>query len=856
MLRTIIALGVLVLSVLLGVSADEKPPRTDLYGDPLPEGAIVRFGTMRLRHANGASLAFAADSKRLLSAGTDKIIRFWDLETGKLLEEQRLPSQGEPGGIVAFSPDGALVAFQDPWVSDDLNLWDIDRKLISRTLEEKKFTAGDGWLEKVVFSPDSKTLVTARGNGDIRAWDVDTGQGRLVGRHKRDIQSLSFAADGTLVTSDMNKNIHFWDVRAVRERAHLTTADMFAGLTISPDGKKMAAFSFHNPEQDKGLRFLDSATGEVAKDWIAPDFKQIRSVRFMPDGKSVAIGIKDRLVIWDPVAGKAIHTLSGGKGGGYNLAFSHDGKKVAAFDNCQQRDPHGAMLYVWDLATGASHGANAIENGHRGEVNSVALSPDGRVVASLSDTDGSLRLWDAATARLLRSMPVEGTIVQNVVFSPDSKQVFAMTWPAIIAWDVATGSVLRRYTPGDDSNPPGQYLINMHLSPDGRTLVAASQISKAGTSELGFLAWEVATGKRLSAASFTSDDLALGYGRFKPDGRFFVDATGVVRETKTGTEWFRLPIQGKVWLGPVAVSRDGALVAIGVHELVTWPGGQRTKNEGVQVWELATALPVRRLETGPVGLAHVAFTPAGRHVITAGMDGLKLWDVASGKEIASHPAPGRYRGSYGSSFASSFALAADGHTVVTGQPDTTALLWDLSPPLAAAGLSQPLRTSAELDACWTELAGEDAGRAAVVISRLADEPQQALALLRERLDPIEAPSAEELRRLIAGLDDDSFARREACGKRLRELEELAEPALRKALENQPSLELRRRIEPLLGEFRIVRSPDSRRHLRAVRVLEAIGTPEARQVLENLAKGAPEARGTQSARDALERLARR
>jgi hypothetical protein len=84
---------------------------------------------------------------------------------------------------------------------------------------------------------------------------------------------------------------------------------------------------------------------------------------------------------------------------------------------------------------------------------------------------------------------------------------------------------------------------------------------------------------------------------------------------------------------------------------------------------------------------------------------------------------------------------------------------------------------------------------------------------------------------------------------------LADDAVREALRGHPSPEARRRLEALLAAPRPGRVPEVRRHLRAVRLLEMVGTPEARQVLKKLAEGVPEARVTREARAALERLAR-
>jgi hypothetical protein len=147
-------------------------------------------------------------------------------------------------------------------------------------------------------------------------------------------------------------------------------------------------------------------------------------------------------------------------------------------------------------------------------------------------------------------------------------------------------------------------------------------------------------------------------------------------------------------------------------------------------------------------------------------------------------------------------------------------------------------SAAELEACWTDLAGADAGRDLAVLSRLAGVPEQAAALLRDRLRPVAAPPPDELRRLLADLDSGQFARRETATKRLAEL-----------------AETRRRAEGLLARPRLVRTPEARRALRAVRLLACIGSPETRQTLEKLARGAPEARLTREAQAALRRLAR-
>jgi RNA polymerase sigma factor (sigma-70 family) len=137
-----------------------------------------------------------------------------------------------------------------------------------------------------------------------------------------------------------------------------------------------------------------------------------------------------------------------------------------------------------------------------------------------------------------------------------------------------------------------------------------------------------------------------------------------------------------------------------------------------------------------------------------------------------------------------------------------------------------------------------------LVQSLAGNPKVTLAVLRPHLRPVKGVRPGRLKKLIAQLDDDRFLVRQQAARELRELGELAHPALRQALSKGPSLEARKQIQQLL-EASQKSTPEQRQTLLAIEVLRQIKTPQARQLLQQLAGGAPGASLTQQARHALE-----
>lgn len=246
----------------------------------------------------------------------------------------------------------------------------------------------------------------------------------------------------------------------------------------------------------------------------------------------------------------------------------------------------------------------------------------------------------------------------------------------------------------------------------------------------------------------------------------------------------------------------------------------------------------------------IAFSPDCRKLITCDLSGtLFCWDV-EGRLLR------QWKGDY---FRTPYLFfTPDGKMLISGG-DRTALVWSMDEVLPSEKRRKTVLTAADLNALWTDLQAEDATRAYQAVWKLAAAPDQAIALLRERLRPAREPdrtNAERIVALVNALDSDAFQVREKASRELATFGKEVEPELRKALANNPSAESKRRIEELLRklpESLASPPPELLRQLRALAVLEYAANEGAREMLKLLSQGHAKARLTQEAMAALARL---
>jgi RNA polymerase sigma factor (sigma-70 family) len=837
--------------------AKQQGVRTDLLGDPLPPGALVRMGAVRWRLVHTATgIVFSRDGKMVAaSGGQDGFIHLWETSSGR--ELHRLDGGGFNVTGLDLSPDGKILAAtvvsfypeERRRVRGRVQLWDFATRKRTRDMEKPD------WQPTVVtFAPDGKTLAVGAQDGSIYIGDAFTGAERLSFKaHSGQVFSLVFSPDSrALASTDGDEAVRLLDPATGKELCKLQEQSnrfsFCSRLAFSRDGTLLAAVEHQaqrEPRSDQNTVVLwEVATGKVrrrlvGKRYAGPWHVNLLDVAFSQDDRTIASTQNDgRLMLWDAATDKPHLAIPALPHGAWHITFSPDSKTLVGccFDEA---------IRLWDVATGKEIGPGA--ESHHSAVTQLLFSLDGRTLITSCD-DASIRLWDAATGRQRLELKGHDFWVRAVALSPDGETLASSSLDdSVRLWDVGTGKLLHRL-PGHGGGGGSRALA---FAPDGKALASWGD-------DWELRVWEADTGKlllkcpprltgvtplpgrddeRMRDRELELRAFAYRFG-FTPDGKRLVIVsrkTIHVVDAATGNE--QLTIPGGVSPDPFAFSPDGRLVV--VHS------GQHLG----RVVELASGKEMVTLD-GFDPTQPVAFSPDGQSVaasLEVGMNNglVRFWELRTGQEILDVRCPNPVR---------SLAFSPEGKTLATGLGDTTVLVWDLSSPLAALGRPAGELRRRELEQLWDDLAGADARKAYAACRTLAGVHGQAVALVKERLQPIGEVDAKRIGQLITDLESDRFEARQKASQELERLGPQAEPMLRRVLKQSPSAELRRRVQALLAvPPAVIRSSEVLRQARAIQVLEWIGSTDARQVLQHLAQGAASARQTQEARAALDRL---
>jgi hypothetical protein len=300
---------------------------------------------------------------------------------------------------------------------------------------------------------------------------------------------------------------------------------------------------------------------------------------------------------------------------------------------------------------------------------------------------------------------------------------------------------------------------------------------------------------------------------------------------------------------------DKILPIMGGEEAALSPGGRllAVADRDLRVQDLAMGDDWPALENPGEGMLSAPTFSADGRFLAAEWSSLNevrsrilVWELASSQIRA------EFSGHRG--FVDPIAFSRDGRMLASGGRDTTVLLWDL----LGDKLEQDKPAAEDLHGLWRDLDG-NARTAHRALARLAKAPAEAVTLVREHLPPApgRSPEPREIARWIADLDSDRFQTRQQATRALRETGRIGECAMEEALKGTPSLEQKLRLEELLRRLhRTGVAAEMLRPVRALELLERIGTPEARRLVEELAAGNPASDLTRYAEEVRQPLAPR
>jgi WD40 repeat protein len=801
------------------------------------------------------------------------LIRLWNPATGQELRQLRAPEAKENEDQppfqpvdICFSPDGRtlLVLCNNQQNQANLRLFDAAS---GRLLPDLADLAGQGAKRRlqsplqqatsrssnvtglVLFSPDAQLLAAPTvpvADGDdaevrISLWKPSTGERvREVGKFGSGVGAMLFSPDGkTLAVQPLNEaTVHLLDVASGKELGEVTCENGIHELAYSPDSRLLVlgdavaqTVTVWDVAASKELHLLKGFRTGNSLVAPQPNNNDLASAHgpyltFSPDGKTLFGSAGALIRRWKVAEGEEIRIPNAGHEGiVLGMALSSDGTRLATvsgdntarlWDVAASKELHrfeAPPLTEEQLALGLGVGVEAAAE--------VALSPDGRALA-VGWGSGLIQLFDTGSGKQLRSLPGHALGVHSLAFTPNGKMLISAAVDArVLWWDVATGKLLRQVAGaavGSDNDmdlggPMGS--IGIALAPDGRTLAIAGAENEYFKLQL----WEMANGKM--RREFRVKSSALG-----------VMAPPLVERNLVSPEI----VADRTELPSVVFAPDSKTLAWSV-------------NNSIRLWDVIRGEEIRRFGLAEGYSQALAFSPDGKYLTAAtATGGVYVWETATGTVL------GRMQGHRGGVISTAFA---PGGTLLSGGADTTVLLWDVASFLKAQRTPPGELSALQLKLLWNRLADEDSEQAHEALRQLSAAPRSTVPLLREQVRPEAPVAAKRLTQLLDELEDNRFAVRKKATEELEKLAEQAEPVLQKRLDDSPPLEVKMRIEQLLQKLNgPITQPERLRTLRAIEVLELIGTPEAQEVLRSLGTGAPEARITQDAKMALARLAKR
>jgi WD40 repeat protein len=377
----------------------------------------------------GALVAFSPDGRLVAVSASGRKVKLYETTAGK----ERATLTGDRLGVngFAFSPDSKLAATRNI-VDHSVKLWDAETGQERQTLAGRKHNAETKFkftllsipaFIPVAFSPDGRAVLTEQEDDLVAAWEIASGKQVATFEHKTETNA---ARDVLKLAVPFS-----------------TYYPLIMSASFSPDGKRIATAN-----GDKSPKLWDAETGKLVAAF-GGFTDRVYVATFAPDSRTLlTMTTTGRVDLWDAATGASVATLAGDAGKTYAMNYSRDGKYVAT-----QVDD---VTTVWDAATGKARAAI-----RKNKARLLAFGADGFALATAGDSHAAAKVWDAATGQLKFALPAPEDDVHSVEFSPDGRLLLTTTDKGVRLWDAATGAPLATL---ERARYPTAF------SPDGRLL--------------------------------------------------------------------------------------------------------------------------------------------------------------------------------------------------------------------------------------------------------------------------------------------------------------------------------------------------------------------------------------------------
>jgi WD40 repeat protein len=495
-----------------------------------------------------------------------------------------------------------------------------------------------------VLSPSGKQLAAPdRDERTINIWDATTGAalGALRG-HEGPVYALAYSPDGRrLASGAADSVIRLWDPAAGKELAVLRGHEQrVEWLCYSPDGQRICSLD------PKSGRLWDATTGRQIALLGGPT--DPAAVCFSPDSRRLVIGLGPRVCLWDATTGRQIAVLGSHEHQVTNLAVSSDGKRIASHGENE------GTIRLWDGVTGREVD---VLRGGLGYAGAFRFSPDGsRFVVGSAHPDTSIHLWEAATGRPIATMSGHKNTILWVSFGPDSRRIVSTSSDQTAwLWDGVTGQPLAPLHGHTGS------VWHATFSPDGQRVVTAS-------SDQTLRLWDATSGDLIS--------VLRGHKWVVQGAAFAANGALLVSRSAEG--------ESRIWDMKLA-ERNGILRGHEsfVYDVAFSPDRDRVASAAwdgtVRLWDVTTGSQTAVLRHGAMKSAagivsSVAWHPGGGQLASVTRDdAIHLWDLTTGRRIRVFHAP---TGDWQEDARAVFNPA--GTLLASGSRDGSVRLWDLA----------------------------------------------------------------------------------------------------------------------------------------------------------------------------------